>query len=541
MIPWPLLKQGLRNHTNREVSGVDSLGGSRKGRGSENQEAIAIGSSNGKKNVTQGLTTKGTGSRNKSNIQNTKTTGSANGSGTNGQAKKPSNSNTTNLKAHLNQYKADAKASEAEAGRSWRIKCLELLVQLRRPDFSDGQVEKCFEALVKKQHIGKGKYKEEEHKDKENEDKDEEDEDKDESNIESERAKNESNISSDTQSSSHPIVTSHEGDRKEHKTQPRTVSVISNGSASKSLTDEGNHVTAEDRQDRQIVPSSGSPPKINPNDPPVRDEGSQDPRVSYRPSNGELDSDTNLLSWTESNDSTTATVLVPLAVSATTSSSPDLSSSTNDERDHDTNTPVSSESSHRESESLSIAASTFSTDIPPEDLSGRIEAPPQRYNGRGVDLIAPGQKISVNGKDFSVINIRTKEEKVTENEINRPSTKIITFSEVEHRQCVEQLRIELGNMRQHNARPFDQDTENIYNLIDHALNHLARKDGKTPFTLSKRLLECYLVQLRDLKDYEKNTTLSDRSSQIHDILLGLFGAIENKEDLQSYQVIYGQY
>jgi len=504
MIPWSLLKQGLRNHTTREVSGVDSLGGSRKGRGSENQEAIAIGSSDGKKNVTQGLTTKGTGSRNKSNIQNTKTTGSANGSGTNGQAKKPSNSNAANVKAHQKQYKAYAKASEAEAGRSWILKCLELLVQLRRPEFSDGQVEKCFEALVKKQDVGKGKYKEEEDEVKEKEDTDEEDEDEDEvkeeeeedeSNIESERAKNESNLSSGTQSGGYPIVTSHEGDRKENKTQPRTVSGVSNGSASKSLADEGNHVTAEDRQDRQMVPSSGSPPKINPNDPPVRDEGSQDPRVSYRPSNGELDSDTNPLSWTESNDSTTATVLVPVAVSASTTSSPDLSSSTSDERDHDTNTTVSSESSHRESESLSIAASTFSTDIPPEDLSGRVEAPPQRYNGRGVDLSAPGEENSVNGKDSSVMSVlsegsypeseslsiaastfstdippedlsglveappqryggrgvefsapseedsvkgkdslimsvRTKEEKVAENEMNRPSTEIITFSEV---------------------------------------------------------------------------------------------------------------
>ncbi len=319
-----------------------------------------------------------------------------------------------------------------------------------------------------------------------------------------------------------------------------------------------------------------------------------------------MDSDTDLLSWTESNDSTTATILVPVAVSASTTSSPDLSSSTNDERDHDTNTLVSSESSYCESESLSIAASTFSTDIPPEDLSGRVEAPPQRYNGRGVDLSAPGQGNSVNGKDSSVMSVlsessyreseslsiaastfstdippgdssgrveappqryngrgvefsapgeedsvkekdssvmcvRTKEEKVAENEINRSSTEIITFSEVEHRQCVEQLRIELDNMRQHNARPFDQDTENIYTLIDHALNHLARKDRKIPFTLSKRLLECCLVQLRDLKDYEKNIALSDRSSQIYDILLGLFGAVENEADLQSCQMIYGQY
>ncbi len=52
LIPWPLLKQGLRNYTTREVSGVDSLGGSRKGRGSENQEAITISSNYEKRNVT---------------------------------------------------------------------------------------------------------------------------------------------------------------------------------------------------------------------------------------------------------------------------------------------------------------------------------------------------------------------------------------------------------------------------------------------------------------------------------------------------------
>jgi hypothetical protein len=227
------------------------------------------------------LTTKGTGSRNKSNIQNTITTGSANGSGTNCQAKKPSNSNAANVKAHQKQYKADAKASEAEAGRSWILKCLELLVQLQRPDFSDGQVEKCFEALVKKQDVGKGKYKEEEEEededeDKENEDEDEEDEDED--GVKEEEEEDESNIeselSSGTQSGGHPMVTSHEGDRKENKSQPRTISGISNGSASKSLADEGNHVTVEDRQDRRMVPSSRSPPKINPNDPSVRDKGS---------------------------------------------------------------------------------------------------------------------------------------------------------------------------------------------------------------------------------------------------------------------------